>query len=86
MRKQISRIAIVAYFVVVAVVVWRADVKYGVEQAAWFGGFGLVFLIVIWRLWRGFRYVIFGGRVPIAAVGQNTQFQPPSPRKAPPRP
>jgi hypothetical protein len=86
MQKQLSRIAIGLYVVVLALLVWRAEVKYGSETAAGFAGVGLVFLIVLWRLWRGFRYVLVGGRVPVAAVGQNTQFQPPTPKKAPPRP
>jgi hypothetical protein len=85
MRKYVWRVAVGLYLAVLALLVWRADVKYGSQTAASFAGVGVIFLVVLWRLWRGFHYVLFGGRVPVAAVGQ-TQFQPPSPKKAPPRP
>ena len=67
-------------------IIWRADIKYGPDAAAKAALIGLVFLVVLWRLGRGFLYMLFGGKTPMATVGQNTQFQPPSAKKAPPRP
>ncbi len=86
MRKQILRVMMVAYSALLLLVIWRADIKYGPDTAAKAAIVGVVFLVVLWRLWRGFRYMLFGGKVPMATVGQNAQFQPPSSRKAPPRP
>jgi hypothetical protein len=86
MRKQLLRAAMVAYLALLGVIVWRADVKYGANGGAKAALVGLILLVVLWRVWRAFSYILFGGRVPMTAVGQSAQFQPLSSRKAPPRP
>ncbi len=85
MRKRASFIAVLIYGLLVALLVWRADVKLGPEAAVRLGLVGLVLLLVILRLWRGLRYIFAGGRVPTAAIG-STQFQRSTPTKDPPRP
>ncbi len=85
MVKRASLFAILIYGMLVALLMWRADVKLGPEAAVRLGLVGLVLLLVIWRLWRGLRYMFAGGRIPMAAIG-TTQFQPPSPTKDTPPP
>jgi hypothetical protein len=86
MRKRVLQALAIAYLAFLVTVVLRADIKYGADKAAWTGIVGVVFLVVLWRLWRGLSYVFFGGRVPLTTPGQNAQFQPPSSRKALPLP
>ena len=76
MIKTAMRAAVILYVLVWAVIVIRAWTKLGPEQASvlFLAGGGL--LIVLWRLWHGFRYMLFGGKVPRVALGQGTQFPP----------
>ena len=60
MRRQITRVAIAAYLLLVAVVVWRANVKYGPEAAGWFAGFGLLLLVILVRVWAYVQGILWG--------------------------
>ena len=85
MLNHISKVAIGAYLAVLAIFVWAAYVKYGPEMAAKFVAGGLVLLWILARAWRGFKYIIFGGRLPANAIGRSV-VQPPRPSSNPPRP
>lgn len=85
MRKQILQALAIAYLVFLAAVIWRAEVKYGLDGATWAGVVGVTFLVVLWRLWRGLAYIFAGGRVPTSVMG-TTQFQRSTATKARHRP
>jgi hypothetical protein len=81
MLKRLPWIAIGLYALALAVVVVRAEAKWGPEWAAWFAVIGLAILIVLWRVWRIVKFILFGGKAPFVATSQGTNFVPPNRQK-----
>ena len=81
MVKRAKLIALAVYVLGWTVVVVRAWIKWGPERAGTALLVGVMLLVVVWRLWSGIRYILFGGKAPRVAIGQNTQFPMARPRK-----
>jgi len=60
MRKHFTRVAIVAYLLLIAVVMWRANLKYGPEAAGWFAALGLLLLVILVRVWAYVQGILWG--------------------------
>ena len=74
MIKTTMRAAVILYVLVWAAIVIRAWSKLGHEQASVLALAGGGLLIVLWRVWNGLKYMLFGGAVPRVALGQGTLF------------
>jgi hypothetical protein len=60
MRKQITSVAVAAYVLLLAVVTWRAGLKYGPEAAGGFAATGLFLLVVLVRVWAYVQGILWG--------------------------